>query len=603
MRTRTSTDCKPPRSGSAVFGQGKRYPELDVLNVDVDGDLPLFVDRSLLSQRQNPSSKGVHARDAVVFLGITIVMLACGGCAAPYAQQREAERQQEWRAQDDRQAEAGQQREAERQHAWRAYYARQKQAPMPSGDPQTPSALQVAPVPPTARSAHKPRGEVACGSLYAGYEESDTGMVCAGGQYGSYHESNTGEVACGGEYGSYHESSTGKVCAGGQYSSYHESSTGEVACGGEYSSYHESSTGKVCAGSEYSSYHESSTGEVACGGEYSSYHESSTGKVCAGGEYSSYHESSTGEVACGGQFTGYHESRTGKVCCGGRYPSYFVGRTGEVCVGGYFDGFASSAGGSGRSANVVEASIDGDFEGWDGETTFRLSNGQVWQQVRHAGSEGSKGRCLWRKFFHSVESRKSLRTYAGPPPFLHPVRYRQLELFSDGDDKLGSRNCPLTGRCVGQKGNPIGHLIAKIYPLEEGLGNRRCLDFEVHQVDGLARRRLLNFCEEDFATPNGCFSRKVRERHQDGAVPPWCASAVHDFPSPSSSTWETGSRPLRAASALASSFSCAEIRSSTASARALMSARIVASKSLVSAVVAATAVPNSLCSEARRATW
>ncbi|MBY0491030.1 MAG: hypothetical protein K2R93_14400 [Gemmatimonadaceae bacterium] len=33
------------------------------------------------------------------------------------------------------------------------------------------------------------------------------------------------------------------------------------------------------------------------------------------------------------------------------------------------------------TAAVIESRIDGDFEGWDGETVFRLQNGQIWQQV------------------------------------------------------------------------------------------------------------------------------------------------------------------------------------------------------------------------------
>jgi hypothetical protein len=29
---------------------------------------------------------------------------------------------------------------------------------------------------------------------------------------------------------------------------------------------------------------------------------------------------------------------------------------------------------------VIESAIDGDFEGWDGDTLFKLRNGQIWQQ-------------------------------------------------------------------------------------------------------------------------------------------------------------------------------------------------------------------------------
>jgi hypothetical protein len=31
-------------------------------------------------------------------------------------------------------------------------------------------------------------------------------------------------------------------------------------------------------------------------------------------------------------------------------------------------------------ADVIESRIDGTFEGWQGESKYRLTNGQVWQQ-------------------------------------------------------------------------------------------------------------------------------------------------------------------------------------------------------------------------------
>lgn len=30
--------------------------------------------------------------------------------------------------------------------------------------------------------------------------------------------------------------------------------------------------------------------------------------------------------------------------------------------------------------SVIESQIDGEFEGWDGDTIFKLMNGQIWQQ-------------------------------------------------------------------------------------------------------------------------------------------------------------------------------------------------------------------------------
>jgi hypothetical protein len=35
-------------------------------------------------------------------------------------------------------------------------------------------------------------------------------------------------------------------------------------------------------------------------------------------------------------------------------------------------------------ANAIESKIDGTFEGWDGDTLFPLTNGQIWQQASYA---------------------------------------------------------------------------------------------------------------------------------------------------------------------------------------------------------------------------
>ena len=34
--------------------------------------------------------------------------------------------------------------------------------------------------------------------------------------------------------------------------------------------------------------------------------------------------------------------------------------------------------------SVIETEIDGDFEGWDGETIWKMKNGEVWQQSSYA---------------------------------------------------------------------------------------------------------------------------------------------------------------------------------------------------------------------------
>lgn len=33
--------------------------------------------------------------------------------------------------------------------------------------------------------------------------------------------------------------------------------------------------------------------------------------------------------------------------------------------------------------NIIESQVDGDFEGWEGETIIRLMNGQIWQQTEY----------------------------------------------------------------------------------------------------------------------------------------------------------------------------------------------------------------------------
>jgi len=35
------------------------------------------------------------------------------------------------------------------------------------------------------------------------------------------------------------------------------------------------------------------------------------------------------------------------------------------------------------SGDVIESQIDGDFEGWEGETIVKLMNGQIWQQTEY----------------------------------------------------------------------------------------------------------------------------------------------------------------------------------------------------------------------------
>jgi hypothetical protein len=36
-----------------------------------------------------------------------------------------------------------------------------------------------------------------------------------------------------------------------------------------------------------------------------------------------------------------------------------------------------------KTADAIESQIDGEFHGWDGETIFKLRNGQIWQQAEY----------------------------------------------------------------------------------------------------------------------------------------------------------------------------------------------------------------------------
>ena len=41
--------------------------------------------------------------------------------------------------------------------------------------------------------------------------------------------------------------------------------------------------------------------------------------------------------------------------------------------------------GSGQGCSpAIESKIDGDFEGWSGDTIFKLANGQIWQQASYS---------------------------------------------------------------------------------------------------------------------------------------------------------------------------------------------------------------------------
>lgn len=46
----------------------------------------------------------------------------------------------------------------------------------------------------------------------------------------------------------------------------------------------------------------------------------------------------------------------------------------------------------GKSLPLIESRIDGRFEGWSGDTFFKLENGQIWQQASYAKTYSDKYR-------------------------------------------------------------------------------------------------------------------------------------------------------------------------------------------------------------------
>jgi hypothetical protein len=44
---------------------------------------------------------------------------------------------------------------------------------------------------------------------------------------------------------------------------------------------------------------------------------------------------------------------------------------------------AQSSGSRSNCSPAIESTISGDFNGWEGETIFKLSNGQIWQQAEY----------------------------------------------------------------------------------------------------------------------------------------------------------------------------------------------------------------------------
>ena len=55
-------------------------------------------------------------------------------------------------------------------------------------------------------------------------------------------------------------------------------------------------------------------------------------------------------------------------------------------LGEFYAVVYSSLNPKGGCSSIIESQIEGDFEGWEGETIFKLDNGQIWQQDSYAYS-------------------------------------------------------------------------------------------------------------------------------------------------------------------------------------------------------------------------
>jgi hypothetical protein len=74
------------------------------------------------------------------------------------------------------------------------------------------------------------------------------------------------------------------------------------------------------------------------------------------------------------------------VICPGRGTLVVAGKTLDVeqVAAARSPAQASSQAQSPSTPTLIESRIDGDFEGWEGDTIFKLQNGQIWQQSSYA---------------------------------------------------------------------------------------------------------------------------------------------------------------------------------------------------------------------------
>jgi len=72
------------------------------------------------------------------------------------------------------------------------------------------------------------------------------------------------------------------------------------------------------------------------------------------------------------------------IICPSRGKLVIKGKTLNVEQVGGRKSEPNSKAGRAPTAEIIESQIAGEFSGWDGETIFKLTNGQIWQQAAYA---------------------------------------------------------------------------------------------------------------------------------------------------------------------------------------------------------------------------
>ncbi|EAQ97416.1 hypothetical protein [Congregibacter litoralis] len=84
---------------------------------------------------------------------------------------------------------------------------------------------------------------------------------------------------------------------------------------------------------------------------------------------------------CSGHIAGYTWALKNKLSsasqCGGKSESFIEG-----CISAFIEG-SEAINEESSASSIIRSTIDGEFEGFEGDTIVKLSNGQVWQQTEY----------------------------------------------------------------------------------------------------------------------------------------------------------------------------------------------------------------------------